>query len=131
MSRCRCRFHLGCTVHDDDGKRWDAYTAADVARLDRVTFKPAEEGWSCYCGRHEATDHEMPVGTLSFWRQTSYEYSEWECQCAESYRDDWLSHQSIDWSYIGRAEDRRYRRTMWLRRWKWTLIDLVRRWVAA
>lgn len=127
MIACRCRFHLGCTVHDDAGKRWDAYTIDDVARIDGVTFEQSQEEWSCYCGRHEATDNEMPVGTACIWRKTSYEYDEWECECAESYRDTWLSHQSVDWSALGRADDRRYRRTKWLRRLRAAFADLIPR----
>lgn len=131
MSGCRCRFHLGCTVHDEDGKRWDAYTIDDIALLDRLTYEPAQEGWSCYCGRHEATDNELPIGTPCVWRQVSYESNEWECECAESYRDGWLSAQSVDWERMGRASDRRYQLEQRLRRWKWAVVDFVRRWVPA
>lgn len=127
MTVCRCRFHLGCTVHDHDGKRWDAYTPDDVARLDRITFEPAQEGWSCYCGRHEATDDEMPVGTPCTWDRASYEYNEWDCRCAEDYRDRWLNCQSIDWEQLGRADDRRYFLLSRLRRWKWAVVDFVLR----
>jgi len=56
VTKCRCRFHMGCTVHDDDGRRWDSYTAEEVARLDRQKVEPAQAEWNCYCGRHEATD---------------------------------------------------------------------------
>lgn len=124
MTACRCRYHLGCPVHDDDGKRWDAYTIDDIARIDRVKFEPAKEGWSCYCGRHEATDSEMPAGTLCLWERTSHEYDEAECLCAEDYRDRWLVHQSIDWYGIGLAEERRHRRTRWLRRIRRVFVDL-------
>ena len=127
MSRCRCRFHDGCTVHDDDGRRWDSYTAAEVAALDDLKVEPAEPDWSCYCGRHEATDAELPAGTPCVWRRTSYEYDEWECECIESYRDSWLSHQSIDWERLGRADSRRYFRQQCLRRWKWALLDFMAR----
>lgn len=127
MSRCRCRFHLGCTVHDDSGRRWDAYTAEELARLDRQKVEPAEAEWSCYCGRHEGTDGELPVGTPCIWRLTSYEYDEAECECIESYRDRWLSDQSIDWDRLGRASERRYFLQQRLRRWKWALVDFMRR----
>lgn len=128
MSRCRCRFHLGCTVHDEEGRRWDSYTAEEVARLDRQKVEPADPEWSCYCGRHEATDNELPAGTPCIWRRTSYEYDEAECECIESYRDRWLSVVTIDWDRLGHAEDRRQRRQECLRRWRWILGDFKRRW---
>lgn len=124
-SRCRCRFHVDCTIHDDAGRRWDSYTAAEVASLDDQKVEPAEPEWHCYCGRHEATDHELPVGTPCIWRRTSYEYDEWECECIESYRDTWLSHQVVDWEALGRADDRRWRLRQRLRRWKWIAVDFV------
>ncbi len=127
MNRCRCRFHMGCTVHDDDGRRWDSYTAEEVARLDRQEVEPAQAEWSCYCGRHEATHDELPEGTPCIWRRTSWEYDEWECECIESYRDRWLSVVSIDWDRLGRASERRWRIQQRLRRWRWILVDLGRR----
>jgi hypothetical protein len=84
-----------CTVHDETGKRWDAYTIDDVAKECRVRFEPSDPEWSCYCGRH--TNDEMPAGTLCVWERTSYECDEWECKCAESYRDGWLWAVTTDW----------------------------------
>jgi hypothetical protein len=114
VSRCTCRFGLDCTVHDASGKRWDAYSLADVAALCRVTFEPAQAEWSCYCGRHDdSDDKEMPIGTLCIWERASYEYNEWDCRCAESYLDGWLSAQTTDWDRLGRAE---HRRSWWQQR---------------
>lgn len=126
MSACRCRFHLDdCTVHDRDGKRWDAYTIADVAKISRLEFKAApadRDPWNCYCGRH--VDDEVPAGTLCHWEKTSYEYDEWECRCADSCRDDFLRDVTIDWAGMARRDDRRARIFDALRR---PLLPLIRR----
>lgn len=122
-SRCRCRFHVDCTVHDDEGRRWDSYTAEEVARLDRQKVEPAQAEWNCYCGRHEDTDSELPEGTPCIWRRTSWEYDEWECECIESYRDRWLTAVTVDWGRLGRAADRRWHWEQRFRRWKWRLRE--------
>ena len=105
---CGCpRVHVGeqghtCTVHDEKGRRWDAYTAVEVAALNRVKVEAqtAETDWSCYCGRHgrEGDDQVMPIGTPCWWRRTSYEEDEWECGCLESLRDEWLACAQTDWT---------------------------------
>jgi hypothetical protein len=84
-------------VHDETGKRWDAYTFDEIAALHhvKVEVQDKKSQWSCYCGRHK--DDVMPVGMKCIWLKTSYEYDEWECECADSYRQKWLDAQTTDW----------------------------------
>lgn len=86
-----------CTVHDANGKRWDAYTFEDVAAEHRceISIVPKDDEWSCYCGRHP--DDVMPVGSKCVWNKVSYEYDEWECECADAFRDGWLHAVTTDW----------------------------------
>lgn len=87
-----------CTIHDEAGRRWDSYSAEEVARQYYRKFEhapDADDAWTCYCGRHD--ENELPEGTPCVWEKTSYEYDEWECKCLHSIRDDWLSSVTIDW----------------------------------
>lgn len=87
-----------CIVHDERGRRWDDYTAEEVAAAGGEVVQPAEAEWSCYCGRHDGDlDQFMVVGTPCIWRKTSYEYDEWECQCIDGNRDQWLINVTTDW----------------------------------
>lgn len=104
---CGCsKLHLeyegeDCTVHDEAGKRWDAYTGDEIAKAMNYggyEIQTADTEWSCYCGRHDDQgDNLMPIGTRCLWFKTSYEYDEWECQCEASIKDDWLRDTTIDW----------------------------------
>ncbi len=87
-----------CTVHDETGRRWDSYSAEEVAAMDRETVEPAKAEWACECGRHDNDpDQFMAIGTPCIWRKTSYEYDEWEVACIESHRDGWLLCVTTDW----------------------------------
>lgn len=127
MTACRCRFHDGCTVHDDEGRRWDSYTPEEVAALEGVAVMKSEPEWSCYCGRHKATNDEMPEGTPCVWKHISHEYDEWECECLEAYRDSWLYHQTVDWAALGRAADRRWRISRWLTPLRYFFLRIIYR----
>jgi hypothetical protein len=87
-----------CTTHDERGRRWDNYTAEDVAAEYHATveFAPGgDDAWHCYCHRYH--DGEMAEGTPCVWEKASYEYDEWDCKCLESVRDDWLHAVTTDW----------------------------------
>jgi hypothetical protein len=89
-----------CTVHDKDGKRWDAYTFEEIVALSRAEISVQTETteWSCYCGRHDENfDPIVPVGTRGVWENTSYEYDEWEFTCADEYLASWIRGTAIDW----------------------------------
>lgn len=91
-----------CLVHDENGRRFDSYTAEEVAAEYglKVEHQTEETEWSCYCGRHD--DDLMPVGTPCVWEKTSYEYDEWECTCLAALRAEWLSAVTTDWSDMAR-----------------------------
>lgn len=96
-----------CIVHDPSGKRWDAYTIEEiVAGMPGLTIEvqTAETEWSCYCGRHEHCDAQMAVGTRCIWQQTSYEYDEAECECAEAFRASWLADITTDWTAMAKQD---------------------------
>lgn len=98
-----------CVIHDSKGKRWDAYSFEEIAAIDRVKVdvQTSETEWSCYCSdcdKDPERDNIMPVGTKCVWEKTSYEYDEWECRCATSYRRDWIDNQTTDWIAMA-AED--------------------------
>lgn len=129
-ARCVCRFHMGCDVHDDAGRRWDSYTTDDMAKAMGLEFQPApaDGEWSCYCGRHDATDAEVPIGTPCYWERTSYEYDEWECKCAAAVFDDWVDAQSPFWEQAARQWDRQWRRQrLWARITRPILLPLISR----
>lgn len=88
----------GCLVHDETGKRWDAYTLDEIAAMNRdeITVVGKDDEITCYGGY--CPDHDvLPVGTRGVWRRTSYEYDEWEFKCARCEREEWLSCQTTDW----------------------------------
>ncbi|WP_448031528.1 hypothetical protein [Bradyrhizobium liaoningense] len=87
-----------CTVHDETGKRWDAWTLEEIAAQshDKLELQTEKTEWNCYCGRH-GEDDLPPVGTACIWRKTSYEYDEWECDCGVAYREAWLAVVTTDW----------------------------------
>lgn len=93
----------GCLVHDEKGKRWDAYTLEDVckANRDKIATVGPRDAWSCACGEHEALE-DLPVGTRGVWRQASYEYDEWEFRCEASEIADFVMVQTTDWDAMAR-----------------------------
>lgn len=105
---CGCprvhELHWGhtCTVHDETGKRWDAYSIEEVmAHFPHQKIDVADHGeWTCYCGRHP--DDYMPEGTRCVWTGGGGETPEWECECVEAFRDSWLNVVTIDWIAAGK-----------------------------
>lgn len=94
-----------CIVHDESGKRWDAYTFEDVCKLyrykasDIVTVKKGDE-LSCYCGRHHHRrygKHYLKVGDRGVWTGGGGEQPEYEFACEHGFRDNWLDAQTTDW----------------------------------
>lgn len=94
-----------CIVHDENGKRWDSYSADEVATRDRlkVEVQTSDTGWTCCCGRH-GPDDMMWVGTACWWSQVAIESDEYECRCLESHRDDWLLCVTTDWIAMATAD---------------------------
>lgn len=101
-----------CTVHDESGKRWDAYTFDDIMaeyRGLKIDVQTADTDWSCYCHRHKRNaDHVMAVGTRCIWQRTSYECDEWECECEHEFREQWLHSITTDWIAMMKESDREY-----------------------
>jgi len=97
-----------CTVHDEKGRRWDAYTVEEIAAQShaKIEVQTATTEWTCYCGRHdrEHADSTMPVGTRCIWRQVSYFDNEWECDCVDAFRDDWLNCVTTDWIAMAKED---------------------------
>ena len=91
-----------CTVHDERGKRWDAYTIEEALDGSKIDVQTEKTEWSCYCGQHD--DNLMPVGMKCIWRQTSYECDEWECECADSFRASWLAAVTTDWIAMAKED---------------------------
>jgi hypothetical protein len=85
-----------CTVHDKGARRWDSYTVDDVLKPHEIDVQAADTEWTCECGRHDE-DGIMAQGTRCVWRCVSTMYDEWECQCVESFMDDWRGVQQTDW----------------------------------
>lgn len=98
----KASFGHTCIVHDERGKRWTDYTAAQVAALERakVDVQTETTEWTCYCKRHDGK--VMAVGTRCIRRKISYEYDEWECTCLAGNRDDWLLGVTTDWIAMAR-----------------------------
>jgi hypothetical protein len=106
-----------CTVHDESGKRWDAYTFEDVCTQYRtkpsevVTVKPGEE-MSCYCGRHRHRKfgrHYMRAGERGVWTGGGGEQPEYEFECAEAFRQKFVDAASTDWYGMYLESDRKWR----------------------
>lgn len=99
----------GCLVHDENGKRWDAYTLEDVCKANRskISVVGPDEAWSCACEQHDALD-DLPIGTRGVWRQTCWEYDEWEFRCEASEIDAFVMVQTTDWAAMARESDERW-----------------------
>lgn len=106
-----------CIVHDDTGKRWDAYTFEDVCRewhmteLDVVTVAPGAE-MSCYCGRHRHRrygKHYMNAGERGVWTGGGGETPEYEFECEHAFRQNYIDSVTTDWIAMAIEDDKIWR----------------------
>ncbi len=97
----KASFGHTCIVHDANGRRWDSYTGEEIAKDDGLTIHTADGETYCGCARHTGTD--MPAGTLCVEIISGGEEPEADVKCLDSYRQEWINVQTIDW--IAAARD--------------------------
>lgn len=92
-------------TRDENGKRWDSYTFDDWLKLNRHEAKTTDDDETLCAGGMCEQDPDglyryMKKGEKCVWQKVSYEYDEWEAECAHCYKERWLTVMTTDWEEI-------------------------------
>jgi len=95
-----------CTVHDDNGKRWEDYTFDDVVkeyRAEVTVCKSRKDELTCYAcpdpsgKNNDYYSHILKRGERGVWEGGGGEEPEYEFYCAEAWRRRYLDGVMMDW----------------------------------